>query len=129
MSDDAVKRELARLNRVWPGLGLGLSVYGSIYALVIPIAVVSIAVARLSAGSGPMDACGYSAVTWNWSLLPFGYDCMYGSISTEQPWDGPPVVFHEVNTPAMVMFLTATAVLLTTIAVHKFYGNRTRTNR
>lgn len=117
-SEDARQTELSRLNRVWPGLGLGLTLFGSIYALAIPVGFVSLVVARLSAGSGPLDTCGFSVVTWNWSLLPFGFECVYGSNSSEKPWDGPPVVFHEVNTPAMVTFLVATAIVVVTVAVH-----------
>jgi len=115
---DAQKAALMKLNRFWPGLGLGLSVFASIYAIAVPLGLASLVVARLSAGSGPIDACGYNADTWTWSLLPFGFSCHYSNtvFTGDDAWDGPPVVFHEVNTPAMVIFLIAALIVLVTFA-------------
>ena len=114
-----VQAEILRLNRVDFPVRPKFRPFAFIYEVTLLTGFMSLAIARISAGSGPADAC-YGA-TWDWQLLPFGYYCDLGSLPETGEgainWSGPPFVFHEVNTPAMVTFLVSTAILWGSVVV------------
>jgi len=119
-SDSPQRAELDKLNGESPVRGFGSSVFAPIYLLAISVGFASLAVARFSAGRGPNDACGYNADSWTVSVLPFGFTCHYSNevFTGDDAWRGPPEVFHELSTPAMVVFLAAAATLVVTVVVH-----------